>query len=186
LLPSTSPLWKALLPAAREAICLEHVSGSRLYVGIFRATYGSSARDHTADMAFTDLELFEAFRAGVPTRLYLLADSTPDPRLTELLTLVETVLPDALVRVTSEADLRDRVERDIDIHFGRRVPLVVPPQGSTATRVRLSSTASVTMTGMRGFASCSTAIRRPSFPSMRLSSARSSTRFGSCDPTRRA
>jgi len=119
--------WKALLPAAREAICLDQVSRSHLYVGIFRSTYGSSARDHSADIAFTDLELFEAFRAGVPMRLYLLADATPDPRLTALLTLVETVLPGALVRVTSEADLRDRVERDIDIHFRRTTPLVVPP-----------------------------------------------------------
>ncbi|MBW2075843.1 MAG: DUF4062 domain-containing protein [Deltaproteobacteria bacterium] len=119
--------WKALLPAAREAICLDHVSRSRLYVGIFRATYGSSARDHTADMAFTDLEFFEAFRSGVPMRLYLLADVKPDARLTALLTLVETVLPGAPVRVTSEANLRDRLERDIDIHFGRRTPLVVPP-----------------------------------------------------------
>ncbi len=46
--------WKKLLPAAREGICLEHVIRSRLYVGIFRATYGSSAHDHTADIAFTD------------------------------------------------------------------------------------------------------------------------------------
>lgn len=119
--------WKALLPAACEAICLDHVRRSRLYVGIFRTTYGSSASDHTADMAFTDLELFEAFHAGVPMRLYLLADAAPDPRLTALLTVVETVVPGALVRVTSEADLRDRVQRDIDIHFGRRIPLIVPP-----------------------------------------------------------
>jgi hypothetical protein len=119
--------WKAHLPAAREAICLDHVSRSRLYVAVFRTTYGSSADDHTADIAFTDLELFEAFRTDVPMRLYLLADATPEPRLTALLTLVETVLPGALVRVTSEADLRDRVERDIDIHFGRRSPLTVSP-----------------------------------------------------------
>lgn len=119
--------WKALLPAVREAICLDHVSRSRLYVGIFRATYGSSAKDHSADIAFTDLEIFEAFRAGVPMRLYLLADATPDPKLTALLTLVEAVLPGAVVRVTSERDLRDRVERDIDIHFGRRIPVIMPP-----------------------------------------------------------
>ncbi len=119
--------WKALLPAACEAICLDHVSRSRLYVGIFRTTYGSSAHDHTVDMAFTDLELFEAFRADVPMRLYLLTDAAPDPRLTALLTLVETVLPGALVRVTSEADLLERVECDIEIHFGRRSPLIAPP-----------------------------------------------------------
>ena len=119
--------WKVLLPAVREAICLDHVSRSRLYVGIFRAPYGSSAHDHSADMAFTDLELFEAFRSGVPIRLYLLVDMTPDPRLIALLTLVEAVLPGALVRVTSEANLCERLERDIDTHFGRRTPLVVPP-----------------------------------------------------------
>jgi hypothetical protein len=119
--------WKALLPSTCEAICLDHVSHSRLYVGIFRTTYGSSARDHNADMAFTDLELFEAFRAGVPMRLYLLADAVPDSRLTALLMLVDTVLPGALVRVKSEADLRNLVERDIDIYFGRTNLLTIPP-----------------------------------------------------------
>jgi hypothetical protein len=119
--------WKALLPAAREAICLEHVGRSRLYIGLFRTTYGSSARDHSADIAFTDLELFEAFRAGVPIRLYLLEDAPPEPRLQALLTLVETVLPGALVRCTAESDLMERVTQDVDVHFGRAAPVVLSP-----------------------------------------------------------
>ena len=116
--------WGVLLPASRESICLDDVTHSRLYIGIFHAAYGSSADDHSADIAFTDLELFEAFRAGVPMRLYLIEEAKPEPRLIALLTLVETVLPGALVRVTSEAALRDRIERDIDIHFGRRAPII--------------------------------------------------------------
>lgn len=118
--------WKALLPAAREAICLEHIGRSRLYVGIFRDTYGSSASDHNADVAFTDLEFFEAFRAGIPMRLYHLADGTPDPRLAALLTLIEVVVPHALVRVTRENALMESVRRDVDTYFNRRIPTVPP------------------------------------------------------------
>jgi hypothetical protein len=76
--------WNTTLPAECEAICLDHVSCSKLYIGIFRSDYGTSANAHVADIAFTDLELFEAFRVGVPMRLYLLEDSKTDPRLTAL------------------------------------------------------------------------------------------------------
>ncbi len=115
----TADEWNKLSPAGRERICLSEVDEADLFVGIFHRAYGSSKGLHEATVAFTDLEFFEAFRRGIPLKLYILEPFTPEPELESLLEIIRTVRPNSLVSCRTAAILQERIEADVDRHFGR-------------------------------------------------------------------
>lgn len=111
--------WNQLTPAGREQICLGEVDKADLFVGIFHRAYGSSKALHEATVAFTDLEFFEAFRRGIPLKLYILEPFDPEPELQSLLEIIRTVRPNSLVTCRTAAALQERIVADVDRHFGR-------------------------------------------------------------------
>lgn len=116
----TEEQWQKLKAPETEKICLEEVSNSNLYIGIFHKAYGSSASRHLATVSFIDTEFFEAFKSGVPMRLYILETFEPQEELKQLLQIVRSLLPNSIVVSSNETALKERIKWDIDRHFGRR------------------------------------------------------------------
>jgi len=112
--------WRRHTPAQNEGTCLEEIDRSDFVVCIFSTTYGSSARDHLAGIALTDLEFFQAFKGGKPIRVYLLDYANPAPELGALVEIIRVILPDAVVSVATPRELSDRVIADLQHHYQRR------------------------------------------------------------------
>lgn len=112
--------WNALGAAGSERICVENVDQADVFIGIFHNSYGGSHRIHLADVSFTDLEFFEAFRRDIPVHIYIYESVCREPELESLLTIVRSLVPNAVKRFRSVSSLEAAVKRDLDRHFGRR------------------------------------------------------------------
>jgi hypothetical protein len=111
--------WKLFTPAENENTCLEEIDRSDFVVCVFDAQYGSSARDHIAGIALTDLEMFQALRSGKPIRIYVLENPKRSPELVALLEIAGTALPGMVVNLSTKRAIGDRVVADLEEHFRR-------------------------------------------------------------------
>lgn len=112
--------WDAMSPAMNERICLDNVDASDVFIGIFHNSYGGSHSLHLADVSFTDIEFFEAFRRNIPLKVYIYESLVAQPELMRLIQIVRTLVPDSVTRCRSLAALTKAIRRDLDAHFGKR------------------------------------------------------------------
>lgn len=117
----TETQWNGVHVASAERFCLKEVDGCDLFVGIYRAGYGGTARQHRAGIGRTDLEFFEAFRKGKPIRLYILdSDQEIDERLKDLLRVVRLLAPGSFGCAGSASRVLEAIKRDVNMHFEGR------------------------------------------------------------------
>lgn len=89
--------WQRLTPAEAEDVCLSNVRTSDLFVAVFHGPYGSSAQHHMANVALTDLEIFEAHRMRIPIAWFVLEPfmDDADGRLLALMQILQQTVPPA-------------------------------------------------------------------------------------------
>lgn len=118
--------WRKLKAPETEKLCLDEVSRADLYIGIFHKVYGSSAQQHFGTISFVDAEFFEAFKSGVPMRLFILEPFDPQEELQQLLQIVRSLRPNSIIVCATEQALKERIKWDIDRHFRRSSFLSLP------------------------------------------------------------
>ncbi|CAG1005673.1 hypothetical protein PHYC_03252 [Phycisphaerales bacterium] len=124
--------WDRESAASAERICLNEVRVTDLFIGIYRAAYGSSAASHQAALGLTDLEFFEAFRRGRVIRFYVIEAHDPlDPRLEDLLRVIHQLSPQAFGGRGSTSAIGEIIKSDILAHFNRH-PFGAPISRSSA------------------------------------------------------
>ncbi len=134
----TQAEWDALGADEVRRICLQHVRDSDLCVALFDSNYGSTAADHAAGVSCTALEVFAAFQALRPLRVYVLAPGPSSGPLFELLILLRELIPEAVTICGTRPALLDAVKRDLGAQLGATA---TETSRSTASRFLTASIA---------------------------------------------
>jgi len=111
--------WEKLEFAASAAACLQQVDDCDLYIAIFHGAYGGSRSSHTASVALTDLEFFEAVSEGKKIRYYIIEPHEPEGELRALLTMVKIAAPGAFGGAGSTSYVLQLIKDEIAQHLMR-------------------------------------------------------------------